>query len=273
MGEMAIKLDISKAYDRVKCTCLEKIMKNLGFDVKWQKLIMQCVTTVSYAIKINGCPRGHIIPSRDIRQEDPLSPYLFLLCTEGLSALIKTSVCNGSMEGIAICHGGPKLSHLFFADDSLIFCNASLAECDSLQRVLEANERASGQQLNRAKTSLFFMSNNTPKEIQDERKKRFGAQVIKQHEKYLGLPSLVGRNKRNTFNGKKEKLGRKLSGWKEKMLSKAGKKVLIKAVTLTIPTYTMSCFKLPDSLCDELTAMIRKFWWGQRKDEKKNFLG
>ena len=79
----------------------------------------------------------------------------------------------------------------------------------------------------------------------------------------------MGRNKRNTFNDIKEKLGRKLFGWKEKMLSKAGKEVLIKAVALAIPTYTMSCFKLPDTLCHELIAMIRKFWRGQRKDENK----
>ncbi|KAK9984588.1 hypothetical protein SO802_034113 [Lithocarpus litseifolius] len=187
---------------------------------------------------------------------------------EGLLALIKASVCNGSMDGITICRGGPKLSHLFFADDSLIFCKASIAKCESLQRVLEVYEQASGQQLNRAKTSLFF-SGKTPKEIQDEIKRRFGAQVLKQHEKYLGLPSLVGRNKRSTFNDIKEKLGRKLSGWKEKMLSKAGKEVLIKDVALAIPTYTMSCFKLLDSLYEELTTMVRKFWWRQRKDENK----
>ena len=61
----------------------------LGFDGKWRGLIMQCVTSVTYAIKINGSPMGHIVPSRRIRQEDPLSPYLFLLCAEGLSDLIK----------------------------------------------------------------------------------------------------------------------------------------------------------------------------------------
>nr|XP_023917071.1 uncharacterized protein LOC112028608 [Quercus suber] len=136
-------------------------MEKLSFVDKWQKLIMLCVTTVTYAIKINGSPRGHIIPLRGIRQRDPLSPYLFLLCVEGLSGLIKVSVHNGGMEGVAICRGGPKLSHLFFADDSLIFCKASLAKCDMLQRVLEVYEVASGQQLNKAKTSLFF-SSNTP---------------------------------------------------------------------------------------------------------------
>ena len=79
----------------------------------------------------------------------------------------------------------------------------------------------------------------------------------------------MGKNKRNTFNEIKEKLHRKLAGWKEKLLSKARKEVLIKAVAQAIPTYTMNCFRLPDSLCEELTSMIRKFWWGQQKEEKR----
>jgi len=69
----------------------------------------------------------------------------------------------------------------------------------------------------------------------------------------------VGRNKRNTFNDIKEKIGKKLVGWKEKMLSKVEKEVLIKVVAQAILTYTMSCFKIPDSLCEELTSMIRNF--------------
>ena len=93
--------------------------------------------------------------------------------------------------------------------------------------------------------------------------------MIKHREKYLGLPSLVGRNKKNTFNSIKDKLRNKLAGWKEKLLSKAGKEVLIKVVAQAIPTYTMSVFKLPDSLCEDLTNMIRNFWWGQRNVERK----
>ena len=184
--------------------------------------------------------------------------FFFLFCAEGLSALIKSSVENGSLKGITICRGGPQLSHLFSVDDSLIFYKATLANCESLQRILEIYERASGQQLNRAKTSLFF-SSNTSHEVQEEIKQWFGAQVIKQHEKYLGLPSLVGRNKRSTFNAIKDKVAKKLEGWKEKILSKAGKEILIKAVAQSIPTYTMSCFKLKDALCEDLTSMIRKF--------------
>ena len=87
----------------------------------------------------------------------------------------------------------------------MIVCKAMLEECDELQRLLAVYEKGSGQQLNRAKTSLFF-SSNTSRDIQEEIKNRFGAQIIKQHMKYLGLPSLVGRYKRTTFNAIKEKL-------------------------------------------------------------------
>ena len=93
--------------------------------------------------------------------------------------------------------------------------------------------------------------------------------MIKHYEKYLGVPSLVGRNKKNTFNSIKDKLRKKLAGWKGKLLSKVGKEVLIKVVAQAIPTYTMSVFKLPKSLCEDLTSMICNFWWGQRTDKRK----
>ena len=105
--------------------------------------------------------------------------------------------------------------------------------------------------------------------MQEEIKTKFEAHVIQQHEKYLGLPSQIGRFKCNTFCGLKEKLANKLAGWKEKLLSKASKEILIKVVAQAILTYTMSCFKLPDSNCDEMTSMVRDFWCGQTRVEWK----
>ena len=104
---MTLKLDMSKAYDQVEWACLDKIMEKLGFVELWKRLIMWCVITISYAFNIDGRPRGRIIPTRGIRQGDPLSPYLFLLCVESLSALIKSSVESGSLEGLAVCCGDP----------------------------------------------------------------------------------------------------------------------------------------------------------------------
>ena len=122
MGDMALKLDMSKAKDRVEWVCLEKIMEKLGFVERWRSLVMKCVTFVNYAIKVNECPMGSVTPTRGICQGDPLSPYLFLLYAEGLSSLIKASMANSDVKGIFVYRGGPELSHLFFADDSLIFC-------------------------------------------------------------------------------------------------------------------------------------------------------
>ena len=89
------------------------------------------------------------------------------------------------------------------------------------------------------------------------------------HYMYLGLPSIICRSKTNVFAEVKERVARKLSGWKEKLLSMGGREILIKAVAQAIPTYTMSCFLLPKSLCDEIEGMMRKFWWGQREQESR----
>nr|XP_023899165.1 uncharacterized protein LOC112011020 [Quercus suber] len=89
------------------------------------------------------------------------------------------------------------------------------------------------------------------------------------HSKYLGLPSIIGKSKTKVFAEFKEMMGKKLLGWKEKMLSIGDKEILIKAVAQAIPTYTMSCFQLPKGLCDEMEGMMCRFWWGQRKQETK----
>ena len=128
-------------------------------------------------------------------------------------------------------------------------------------------EASTGQQLNREKTTLFF-SRNTYPDTQESIKQLFRAEVIKQHEKYLGLPSLVGKSKKNTFQQLKERLANKLSGWKEKLLSNAGKEVLIKAIAQVMPTHTMSCFLLSSSLCEEMTSIVRKV--GAKRGGKEN---
>ena len=118
-------------------------------------------------------------------------------------------------------------------------------------------------------TKPLYTSAQTDNGTKENVKAMFGAQVIKPHETYLGLPSLVGRSKSNTFAQLKQKVANKVSGWKEKILTPARKEVLIKSVAQAIPSYTMSCFLLPKNLCDELTRVIKQFCWGQTGNEKK----
>jgi ribonuclease HI len=105
--------------------------------------------------------------------------------------------------------------------------------------------------------------------MQEELKDILGVPSIQQYEKYLGLPSLVGKEKITCFSQIKERVWSKIKGWKEKLLSQAGREILIKAVVQAIPTYTMNCFKLPVTLCKEIEGLIRRFWWGQKGDERK----
>ena len=132
VGSMALKLDMSKAYDRVEWGFLKQVMIRMGFCDNWISLIMECLSTVSYSLLINGEPTGHIIPTRGICQGDPISPYLFLLCAEGLNGLIQKATSQGDIHGVSLCCQGPKITNLFFADDSFLFCRATISECQKI---------------------------------------------------------------------------------------------------------------------------------------------
>ena len=153
---MAIKLDMSKAYDRVEWDYLSSVMEKMGFNEHWIRLMMLCVKTVTYSILVNGEPKGMITPTRGIRQGDPLSPFLFLLCTEGLNGLINQAFQQGHIKGYALCRNSSKLTHLLFANDSLLFCRATIEECQRILDILEVYGRCSGQQINQSKTTIFF---------------------------------------------------------------------------------------------------------------------
>ena len=129
-------------------------------------------------------------------------------------------------------------------------------------------ERGSSQKINHEKTNIFF-SSNTPHEVQVWIQQILGVLSIHQFEKYLGFPALVGRAKKQSFIYIKERVWKKLQEWKEKLLSQAGREVLIKPVIQAIPTYIMSCFKLPKGLVKELEVLIHKFWWGYSGEHQK----
>ena len=127
-GYMALKLNVSKAYDRVEWSFLRGIMSKLGLPKCWIDRVMSCVTSTSFSTRINGKAYGNIRPSRGLRQGDLLSPYLFLLCAEGFSSMLTKAQEEGRLHGVAVYKRASCISHLLCADDSLIFCKASQEE-------------------------------------------------------------------------------------------------------------------------------------------------
>ena len=99
---MAAKLDMSKAFDRVEWIFLEKVMRKMGFNEGWVNLVMKCISSVSYSVIINDMTHGNIVPTKGLRQGDLLSPYLFLLCAEGFSALIHDAARTKQLNGTSI---------------------------------------------------------------------------------------------------------------------------------------------------------------------------
>ncbi|KAL9685687.1 hypothetical protein QQ045_023138 [Rhodiola kirilowii] len=160
----SIKLDMSKAYDRVEWLFLEKLLRNMGFASLWVDRVMCCVCSVSYQIRINDTVSSIIRPERGLRLGDPLSPYLFLLCTKLLNAKMCAGMAANAISGVRICRNAPTVTHLFFADDSIFFIKAEAGEARSLKAILSQYECVTGQRINYEKSEIVF-SRNTPVDV------------------------------------------------------------------------------------------------------------
>lgn len=271
-GLAAVKLDMSKAYDRVEWSFLENMMLKMGFSRDWVHLIMGCVTTVTYRIKVNNDLTEVIVPERGLRQGCPLSPYLFILCAEGLSALFQDAEREGSLQGVQVCTGAPRINHMFFADDSLIFMKANEASAGKLMSILALYEDASGQVINKDKSAVMF-SKGTSQAAKRKFKNLLQISNEAFNERYLGLPIYLGKSKSKAFGYLLEKVWKKIQGWKEKFLSRAGKEILVKAVAQAIPIFAMSCFDLTKTLCDDISSMVCRYWWNNQEEDRHHWLG
>ncbi|KAK2658474.1 hypothetical protein Ddye_005007 [Dipteronia dyeriana] len=156
---MAIKLDMSKAYDKVEWEFLRTVLFKMNFPLVWIDLVMDCISSTSLSFVLNGRNVGNVMPYRGLRQWCPLSPYLFLFCTEAFSCLLSDSEKNVRGLGFKCCRGAPIVSHMFFADDSFLFCKASKKSSLCIKKILDIYERGSGQQINLHKSSINFNPN------------------------------------------------------------------------------------------------------------------
>ncbi|GJS08077.1 reverse transcriptase [Tanacetum coccineum] len=260
-GSLALKVDMSKAYDRVEWPFIHCVLKKFGLPSHFINLIMACVSSITFSFNINGQVSGHVIPTRGLRQGDPISPYLFIMCAEVLSSMIRKSVTQGHNHGVKVCRGAPIISHLFFADDSIFFSRASEFEGCKLKSILDQYCKASGQVINYEKSEISF-SANVDQHVRSRVIQSLSVREVAHQTKYLGLPSIIGKSKKLVIQTILDKIKKKLGGWKEKTLSVAGKEVLIKSVAQAMPMYVMNIFLLPETLIDDIHKALNFFWWG-----------
>ncbi|CAA7060939.1 unnamed protein product [Microthlaspi erraticum] len=173
-GWMLLKLDLEKTYDRIRWDFLEDTLKAAHFPARWVQWIMRCVTGPSMYLLWNGEKSEPFVPLRGLRHGDPLSPYLFVLCLERLCHLIDTSMVRGEWKPIRLSRGGPQLSHICFADDLILFAEASFSQIKIIRRILERFCEASGQKVSLEKSKIFF-SGNVSRDLEKLSQARVGS--------------------------------------------------------------------------------------------------
>ncbi|XP_074265403.1 uncharacterized protein LOC141587836 [Silene latifolia] len=248
LPRMAFKADMSKAYDRLDWNFIKMTLMKMEFPDNLITLIMNCITTVSYEILINGVPTSSVEPRCGLTQGDPLSPYLFVLCTELLSQNIQKTTTMKTLRGVSLSRGGMAISHLLFVDDSVFFVESNKTGCEVLSDILCNYCKTSGQFINQAKSALLISPSSTMA-FAKACMGLFKAPVSNSLGIYLGLPSDVSNSlektsKRCIFNFLIEKVEKRISAWNGLLLSPAGRLMLISSVLSSLSIYFLSVFKM-----------------------------
>lgn len=267
VGWMAVKIDLEKAYDRLNWEFIRDTLQDIGLPEGFINLTWECISSVRMRVLWNGEALEEFLPSRGVRQGDPLSPYLFVLCIERLFHLVNVAVEQKLWSPIQLSRGGPKLSHLAFADDLMLFAEASLDQADIMKTILGLFCESSGQKVSMEKTRIFF-SKNVSREKKNELSDACGFQCTEDLGKYLGAPLIHHRSGRNSYQFILDKVNQRLSNWKTKQLSMAGRVTLAKSVLQALPSYVMQSACLPRALCDEIDRKCRNFIWGDSESQR-----
>jgi hypothetical protein len=266
---LLLKLDLEKAYDHVNWEFLLHILQKCGFGEKWRDWIGFCISSVRYSMLVNDEPAGFFSSSRGIRQGDPLSPLLFVIIMEALSRMLMESEARGLVAGFSVGsvhNSGLSISHLLFANDTLIFCDADVEQLCNLRCLFFCFEAASGLKINLSKSEIISIG-----EVQDIGllASIFGCWVVGLCMKYLGLRLGAHCKATTIWNGVLETTERRLAGWKRCLLSKGGRLTLIKSTLSKILTYMLSLFPIPSSVANRLERLQRNFLWGGINEENK----
>ncbi|XP_015963081.1 uncharacterized protein LOC107487015 [Arachis duranensis] len=233
----------------------------MGFGQRWRNWMKECVSTATMSVLVNGSPSKPFKMERGLRQGDPLSPLLFVLVVDVLHRMLGEAVRNGRIAPLLVGRDHIELSHLQFADDTILFCPPETETIMNYKRLLRCFELMSGLSINFDKSSLISV--NCEQEWVERGCRLLGCKQAVLPVRYLGIS--LGANPRlvKTWKPIIDKMEEKLSLWKAKILNKAGKLVLIKSVLNSLPIYYLSLYKMPKAVADKLITLQRRFMWGK----------
>ncbi|KAK3188861.1 hypothetical protein Dsin_028422 [Dipteronia sinensis] len=254
-GNVILKIDMSKAYDRFEWKFVDQTLHAFGFPDFFYKLIQNCITTPWFSIMMHGTYRGFFKSKRGLRQGDPLSLYLFILMEEILSRMINLEMLEKHILPFSHPGGAPAISHFLYADDVVIFANASKRSIRGLMKVLKKYESWTGQRVNQEKSAIFFseqLSLRRKNEILDET----GFVEGKFPFTYLGVPIVDGKLRVSQFDPLIQKISKKVEGWKSRLLSQGGRLVLLRHVLSSMPLHLLSFLNTPKIVFKKIQVPI-----------------
>ncbi|GJR90251.1 hypothetical protein Tco_0214262, partial [Tanacetum coccineum] len=264
----AFKVDIQKAYDTVDLNFLRAALKGFGFHDKMILWIMECVTSTSFYVSINGSLHGHFKGKRGLHQGDPISPYLFTIVMEVLTLMLRRRVREA--EGFTyhqFC-SDIELINLCFADDLFLFAHGDVHSANIIMDSLDEFKSVFGLTPSLPKSMAYFCNvlNHTKLAILQIMPFEEGRLPVK----YLGVLLVLSRLVYKDCKELIEKVVARTNDWKNKSLSIAGRLQLVQSVISSMHVYWASVFILPTSILLDIEQIMRGFLWcqGSRKKGK-----
>ena len=232
---VVFKIDFEKAYDHVRWDFLDQVLEKKGFSPKWRKWMNGCLSSVSYAVLVNGSAKGWVKASRGLRQGDPLSPFLFTLVADVLSRMLLRAEERNMLEGFRVGRNRTRVSHLQFADDTIFFSNTREEDLQTLKSLLLAFGHISGLKVNLDKSNIYGI--NLDHAHISRLAETLGCKASGWPILYLGLP--LGGNPRagGFWDPVIERISRRLDGWQKAYLSFGGRITLIQSCLTHMPCY------------------------------------